>query len=167
MCGSMYSPVVARQRLGRNVTAVANSHATIEELLDASSSMWSVSYQGKEAISSSQNFLLFLLSFLCVFLCCYTSCLFFFVSSLLRVVLLTPLLVGWFLNLLFDPEDGSSTFLTSVSFYRSTRRYVSEDNTLLLLSAPGSQTPLSVTLSLQDGFRGSDYEPNAPTLDSF
>jgi hypothetical protein len=29
-------PIVARQRLGRNVTAVTNTHATIEELLDAS-----------------------------------------------------------------------------------------------------------------------------------
>jgi hypothetical protein len=41
------SPVVARQRLGRNVSAVTNTHATIEELLDASFSMWRVSYQGK------------------------------------------------------------------------------------------------------------------------
>jgi hypothetical protein len=49
--------IVARQRLGRNVTAVTNTHATIEGLLYASFSMWSVSYQGKEAISSSQNFL--------------------------------------------------------------------------------------------------------------
>jgi hypothetical protein len=38
--------VVARQRLGRNVTAVTNTHATIEELLDASFSMWLLSYQG-------------------------------------------------------------------------------------------------------------------------
>jgi hypothetical protein len=29
-------PIVARQRLGRNVTAVTNTHATIEELLDES-----------------------------------------------------------------------------------------------------------------------------------
>jgi hypothetical protein len=40
-------PVVPRQRLGRNVTAVTNTHATIEELLDASFSIWPVSYQGK------------------------------------------------------------------------------------------------------------------------
>jgi hypothetical protein len=33
-------PIVARQRLG-------NEHAIIEELLDASFSMWPVSYQGK------------------------------------------------------------------------------------------------------------------------
>jgi hypothetical protein len=39
-------PVVARQRLGRNVTAVTNTLATIEELLDASFSVWPVSYQG-------------------------------------------------------------------------------------------------------------------------
>jgi hypothetical protein len=52
-------PIVARQRLGRNVTAVTNTHPTTEELLDASFSIWPVSYQGKQAISSSQNFLLF------------------------------------------------------------------------------------------------------------
>jgi hypothetical protein len=40
-------PIVARQRLGRKVTAVTNTHATIEELLDASFSMWPASYQGK------------------------------------------------------------------------------------------------------------------------
>jgi hypothetical protein len=40
-------PVVARQRLGRNVAAVTNTHSTIVELLDASFSMWPVSYQGK------------------------------------------------------------------------------------------------------------------------
>jgi hypothetical protein len=51
--------IVARQRLARNVTAVMNTHATIPELLDASFSMWPVSYQGKYAISSSQNFLLY------------------------------------------------------------------------------------------------------------
>jgi hypothetical protein len=39
--------IVARQRLVRNVTAVTNTHAIIEELLDASFSMWPVSYQGK------------------------------------------------------------------------------------------------------------------------
>jgi hypothetical protein len=32
-------PIVARQRLGRNVTAVTNTNATIEELLDASFSV--------------------------------------------------------------------------------------------------------------------------------
>jgi phage terminase small subunit len=30
------NPIVARQRLGRNVTEVTNTHANIEELLDAS-----------------------------------------------------------------------------------------------------------------------------------
>jgi hypothetical protein len=40
-------PIVARQRLGRNFTAVTNTHATIEELLDASFSMWPVACQGK------------------------------------------------------------------------------------------------------------------------
>jgi hypothetical protein len=32
--------IVARQWLDRNITAVTNTHATIEELLDASFSMW-------------------------------------------------------------------------------------------------------------------------------
>jgi hypothetical protein len=40
-------PIVARQRLGKNLTTVTNTHATIEELLDASFSMWPVSYQRK------------------------------------------------------------------------------------------------------------------------
>jgi hypothetical protein len=40
-------PIVARQRLGKNVTPVTNTHAKIEELLDASFSMWPVLYQRK------------------------------------------------------------------------------------------------------------------------
>jgi hypothetical protein len=40
-------PIVARQLLDRNVTAVMNTHATMGELLDASFSVWAVSYQGK------------------------------------------------------------------------------------------------------------------------
>jgi hypothetical protein len=39
-------PIIAMQWLGRNVTAATNTHATIEELLDASFSMWPVLYQG-------------------------------------------------------------------------------------------------------------------------
>jgi hypothetical protein len=39
-------PFIARQRLGRKVTSATNTYATIE-LLDASFSMWPVSYQGK------------------------------------------------------------------------------------------------------------------------
>jgi hypothetical protein len=39
--------IVARQRFGRNVPAATNTHATIEELLDALFSMWPVSYKGK------------------------------------------------------------------------------------------------------------------------
>jgi hypothetical protein len=39
-------PIVARQRLSINVTAITNTHATIEELLDTSFSMRPVSYQG-------------------------------------------------------------------------------------------------------------------------
>jgi hypothetical protein len=40
-------PVVVRQRLGRNFTTVTNTHAAIEELLEAPFSTWPVSYQGK------------------------------------------------------------------------------------------------------------------------
>jgi hypothetical protein len=58
--GSVKIPlIVARQQLGINVTAATNTHATIEELLDQSFSMWPVSYEGKYAISSSHNFLYF------------------------------------------------------------------------------------------------------------
>jgi hypothetical protein len=47
MCLYVYPPIVAMQRLGRNVTAVTNTPPPIEELLDASFSTWPVSYQGK------------------------------------------------------------------------------------------------------------------------
>jgi hypothetical protein len=43
----VYPFIVARQWLGRKVTAVTNTHASTEEMLDASFSMWPVSYQGK------------------------------------------------------------------------------------------------------------------------
>jgi hypothetical protein len=42
------NPIVSRQPVGGNVTAVKNTHATTEELLDASFSVWLVSYQGKK-----------------------------------------------------------------------------------------------------------------------
>jgi hypothetical protein len=45
--GSIKISYVARQRIGRNVTAVTNTHATIEELMDASFSVLPVSYQKK------------------------------------------------------------------------------------------------------------------------
>jgi hypothetical protein len=40
-------PIIARQRLGKNIPAATNTYAKIEESLDASFSMWPVSYQGK------------------------------------------------------------------------------------------------------------------------
>jgi hypothetical protein len=43
----MYPSIVARERLDKNVIAATNTHAIIEELLDASFSMWYVSYQRK------------------------------------------------------------------------------------------------------------------------
>jgi hypothetical protein len=54
--GSVKTPLsLLEQRVGRNVAAVTNTHSTIKELLDVSFAMWPVSYQGKSAISSSQN----------------------------------------------------------------------------------------------------------------
>jgi hypothetical protein len=47
LCVSVYPPYCSRERLGGNVTAVTNTHATIEELLEASFSTLPVSYQGK------------------------------------------------------------------------------------------------------------------------
>jgi hypothetical protein len=44
---SVFSPVVARQRLGKNVTAATNTHTTTEESLGASFTMLSVSYRRK------------------------------------------------------------------------------------------------------------------------
>jgi hypothetical protein len=58
VCLYVYPLIVARQRLGKNITAETNTQVTIEELLDASFSIWPVSYQGKEAISYSLNFFL-------------------------------------------------------------------------------------------------------------
>jgi hypothetical protein len=47
VCLYTYPHIVARQRLGKNVIAATNTHATIEELLEASFSVRSVSYQRK------------------------------------------------------------------------------------------------------------------------
>jgi hypothetical protein len=48
VCVSVYPPppIIAMQWLGRNVTGVMNTHAAIEELLDALFPMWPM-YQGK------------------------------------------------------------------------------------------------------------------------
>jgi hypothetical protein len=64
-------PILAGQRLGRNVTAVTNTHATTEKLLDASFSIWPVSNQGKQATSSSQNFLYY---YFLIYTHLYSSC---------------------------------------------------------------------------------------------
>jgi hypothetical protein len=47
VCLYLYPSIVALQRFGKNVTAATNTHVTIEELLDALFSIWSVSYQKK------------------------------------------------------------------------------------------------------------------------
>jgi hypothetical protein len=57
VCLYVYPPIVARQQLGKNVTAA--THATIEEFLDASFSMRPVLYQKK----IGDSFLLELLVF--------------------------------------------------------------------------------------------------------
>jgi hypothetical protein len=54
---SMCAPIVPRQQLGKIVTSATNTHATIEELMDALFYMRFMSYQGKQATSSSENFL--------------------------------------------------------------------------------------------------------------
>jgi hypothetical protein len=43
----MYPSIVARQWLGKNIIAAMNTHATIEELLDALFSMQFMLYQRK------------------------------------------------------------------------------------------------------------------------
>jgi hypothetical protein len=58
---SVLPPVVARQRLGKDVTAAKNTHTAIEDLFDASFSMRCVSYEKKYAFNSSQKLLLMLL----------------------------------------------------------------------------------------------------------
>jgi hypothetical protein len=47
VCLYVNPPIVARQRLGKNVTTTISTHVRIEELLDASFYMRSVSYQRK------------------------------------------------------------------------------------------------------------------------
>jgi hypothetical protein len=47
VCLCVYHSIVARQRLGKNVTETTNAYAKMEEFLDASLSMRLVSYQRK------------------------------------------------------------------------------------------------------------------------
>jgi hypothetical protein len=47
VCAYVYAPTVTRQRLCKNITVEMNTHSTIEELLDASFPMRSVSCQRK------------------------------------------------------------------------------------------------------------------------
>jgi hypothetical protein len=47
VCLYVYPPIVARQRLDKNVTATTNAHGVIEELLEVSFSMRSESYKRK------------------------------------------------------------------------------------------------------------------------
>jgi hypothetical protein len=53
VCLYVHLSMVSRRRLYKKITAAANTHATIEELLDAPFSKRSVSYQRKQAISFS------------------------------------------------------------------------------------------------------------------
>jgi hypothetical protein len=75
----VYPLIVAGKRLGKNVTAATNTHATIGELLEASFSMRSVSYQRK----GGQHFFPELLSVSSVGDACYAN------SILLDLVILT------------------------------------------------------------------------------
>jgi hypothetical protein len=54
VCLYLYVPTVAKQKLGENVTAATNTHATIEELLGASFYMRSVTYERKVGHQFSQ-----------------------------------------------------------------------------------------------------------------
>jgi hypothetical protein len=47
VCLYVYPPIVARQRLRKNVTAATNTHSTTKEFLNMSSSMRFVSYERK------------------------------------------------------------------------------------------------------------------------
>jgi hypothetical protein len=47
VCLYVYPPIVDKQSLGKNITAVTITHATTEELLDASFYIRSVLYQRK------------------------------------------------------------------------------------------------------------------------
>jgi hypothetical protein len=47
VCLYVYPVIVARQRLGKKVTAATNTHTTIEGLFEATFSMRSMSYQRK------------------------------------------------------------------------------------------------------------------------
>jgi hypothetical protein len=44
VCLYAYTPIVAREWLGKNITAATNIHTTVEEMLDASLCVHSVSY---------------------------------------------------------------------------------------------------------------------------
>jgi hypothetical protein len=45
LCVCVFPFIAARQRLGKQIPKLTNTHATVEELLDAVFSMRSVSYQ--------------------------------------------------------------------------------------------------------------------------
>jgi hypothetical protein len=47
VCLQVYPPIIARQWLGKIVTAAMNTCVTVEELLGVLFSMWPVSYQRK------------------------------------------------------------------------------------------------------------------------
>jgi hypothetical protein len=47
VCLYVYASIIARQRLGKNVTTETNTHVTTGELLEASFYMRSVSHQRK------------------------------------------------------------------------------------------------------------------------
>jgi hypothetical protein len=58
-CLYVYSHTVSRQRLGKNVTAATNTHATTNEFLAASFCMRSMPYQRKLGYYFSPEFLVF------------------------------------------------------------------------------------------------------------
>jgi hypothetical protein len=73
VCLYVYPLIAARQRFGRHVPVVTNTHSTIGTLLDGSFSMRSVQYQGKVGDQFFLEFLIFSSFFLSLFLFCYIS----------------------------------------------------------------------------------------------
>jgi hypothetical protein len=60
VCVCMCTPlIVAKQQMGKHVPAATNTHATVEELLDPSFSLRSVSYEKKVGCYFFQDLLVF------------------------------------------------------------------------------------------------------------
>jgi hypothetical protein len=110
----VYSPVVARQRLGKNVTAATNTLTAVEELVDVFC-IRSVSYQGK----AGDQFFLELLAFCTSYLVYATICyeIHSFIESLLYACLLPSFLYGclYVMCFLFPADLSGPIMITAYS----------------------------------------------------